>query len=84
MLTNWIQGHTASDDDPWGTSLIHVIQGAYIRNIPMIGICYGHQMIARALGGKISHNPAGWEVGVCKMEMTPMGQNLFGKDSIVR
>lgn len=56
---------------------------AYIMNLPMIGVCYGHQIIARALGGKISRNPGGWELGVCKMDMTPIGQKLFGKDTLV-
>ncbi|KAL6828920.1 class I glutamine amidotransferase-like protein [Trichoderma sp. SZMC 28015] len=75
--------YTASDDDPWVTSLIRTIQMAYIVKIPMIGVCYGHQIIARALGGKISRNPAGWELGVCKMDMTSIGQKLFEKDTLM-
>ncbi|KAK0762702.1 hypothetical protein N5P37_005520 [Trichoderma harzianum] len=75
--------YTASDDDPWVISLVKLVQMAYIMNIPMIGVCYGHQIIARALGGKISRNPAGWELGVCKMDMTSIGQKLFGKDALM-
>ncbi len=28
----------------------------------MVGLCFGHQILAGALGGKVEKNPAGWEV----------------------
>ncbi len=30
--------------------------------LKMVGLCFGHQILAGALGGKVEKNPAGWEV----------------------
>ncbi|CCG85177.1 putative Class I glutamine amidotransferase [Taphrina deformans PYCC 5710] len=34
------------------------------RHIKLVGICFGHQLIARALGGQVARNPRGWEISV--------------------
>ncbi len=36
------------------------------KRIPTIGICFGHQIIARALGGQVGKNPGGWGFGVAQ------------------
>jgi GMP synthase-like glutamine amidotransferase len=33
---------------------------------PLAGICFGHQIIARAMGGKVEKSSAGWGLGVAK------------------
>lgn len=33
--------------------------------VRIIGVCFGHQIIARAFGGEVAKNPAGWEVRLC-------------------
>ena len=35
----------------------------------MIGICFGHQMIAHTLGGETTKNPGGWGIGVSTTEI---------------
>ncbi|MDS9468165.1 type 1 glutamine amidotransferase [Paracoccus sp. MBLB3053] len=39
------------------------IRSAYADHVPMVGICFGHQIIAQALGGKVVKYPGGWSVG---------------------
>jgi len=39
--------------------------------VPLFGICYGHQLIAHALGGTVQDNPAGREMGTVHVELHP-------------
>lgn len=48
--------------------------GEFIRELqnartPFVGICYGHQMLAHALGGEVAKAPQGWGVGVLEVEV---------------
>ena len=50
-------------------------------NIPIIGVCYGHQLLAMMLGGRVSWNPRGREMGQIEMEFTENAyqDRLFSK-----
>lgn len=52
------------DDHPWITRLMELIRELNTRKIPLLGICFGHQAIAYALGGEIFKSDQGWGVGV--------------------
>jgi hypothetical protein len=43
------------------------------KNTPVLGICFGHQILARALGGTVGRNPRGWEVGQVSIGLTEEG-----------
>jgi len=43
----------------------------------IIGICFGHQIVARALGGKVELNPKGWEMAVRSVQITDGGPDIF-------
>lgn len=55
--------HGAYDDLPWIPPLEDFIRRIRDSHRPLVGICFGHQIIAQALGGKVVKFPGGWSVG---------------------
>lgn len=55
---------SAYDDQPWILNLLQWIQRAYRGGAKMMGVCFGHQVIARALGGKVCPFDGGMGVGI--------------------
>ena len=51
------------DADPWIGDLETFITGT-AGSAPMVGVCFGHQLMAQALGGKVIKSPKGWGVGL--------------------
>jgi GMP synthase-like glutamine amidotransferase len=51
------------DSTPWMDSLRAFIRGAYHGKTPMVGVCFGHQVIADALGGVVRKSEKGWGIG---------------------
>ncbi|TFK65993.1 class I glutamine amidotransferase-like protein [Pluteus cervinus] len=50
--------------------------------IRIIGICFGHQIIARACGGRCVPNDGKWELGPTPLDLTPLGKELFEADTL--
>ena len=55
--------HGAYEDHAFIPPLEDFIRRAYQAAVPMVGICFGHQIIAQALGGTVVKHPEGWAVG---------------------
>lgn len=53
----------AYDALPWIAKLEALIREIYAAKKPLVGICFGHQIIAQALGGKVEKFGGGWAVG---------------------
>jgi GMP synthase-like glutamine amidotransferase len=63
--------HSVHDDLPWITTLMDLIREIHGRERPLLGVCFGHQAIAQALGGLVSPNPKGWDMGTRKVSLSP-------------
>ena len=51
------------DTTPWMDPLRDFIRGAFAVRTPMVGVCFGHQIIADAMGGDVRKSEKGWGVG---------------------
>ncbi|KAH7123489.1 class I glutamine amidotransferase-like protein [Dactylonectria estremocensis] len=74
--------YAAYDEYPWASKLIGFLKQSYIGHIPILAICYGHQILARALGGTVIKNPKGCELSVTRIDLTPSGIDLFETDHL--
>lgn len=55
--------HGIYDPLPWIKPLKAFIRDGYARHTPMVGICFGHQIMAEALGGRVAKSDKGWGIG---------------------
>jgi GMP synthase (glutamine-hydrolysing) len=53
---------------PWMLRAEALVRGIEQARVPLLGICFGHQMIAQALGGEVKKNPRGREIGTVRVE----------------
>jgi len=51
------------DATPWMDPLRDFVRGAHAARTPLVGVCFGHQIVAEALGGDVRKSPKGWGVG---------------------
>ncbi|KAJ9110323.1 hypothetical protein QFC19_001726 [Naganishia cerealis] len=68
---------------PWITKLVGFIRDLVTderkSEIKIIGICFGMQILALALGSNVVPNPAGWELGVYDVQLTECGKEWLGR-----
>lgn len=77
--------HGAYEDHPWIPPLENLIRDVHATGKPMIGVCFGHQIIAQALGGKVEKFGGGWSVGRTEytLDGAPVALNAWHQDQVV-
>lgn len=60
-----------TDHLPWSDLLLEWIPGLVKCEIPFMGICYGHQLLIEAMGGKVGFHPKGEEIGTVDIDISP-------------
>lgn len=66
--------YSALDDHAWMEPLLAFVREAVERSVPLFGSCWGHQVLARALGGHLVHDSARAELGCRFIDLTEAGQ----------
>jgi GMP synthase (glutamine-hydrolysing) len=61
--------HSVNDDEPWIRRLEGFVRDVAREQVPFVGICFGHQLIAKALGGSVVESDRGWGVGIKEVEI---------------
>lgn len=77
--------HAAYEDHVWIPPLEAFIRAVYAAKVPLVGICFGHQIIAQALGGKVAKFEGGWSVGptTYKIEGEDLSLNAWHQDQVI-
>ncbi|EES06377.1 hypothetical protein BDA96_04G069700 [Sorghum bicolor] len=63
--------HDAHGDEPWIRRLCALVQTVHAMRKRVLGVCFGHQVLCRALGGRVGRARNGWDVGVRKVTFAP-------------
>jgi GMP synthase-like glutamine amidotransferase len=71
---------SAYDNEIWVTNLIQFTKDLHSKKSRILGICFGHQLIAKALGGKVENSKKGWGIGVRSFDIIQKTSWMHGED----
>jgi GMP synthase (glutamine-hydrolysing) len=60
-----------TDELPWSIRIERWLPSLLEAHVPFFGICYGHQLLARATGGQVDFRPCGPEIGTVEVHCLP-------------
>jgi GMP synthase (glutamine-hydrolysing) len=77
--------HGAYDPLPWIPKLEAFIRRIVAADKPLVGVCFGHQVIAQALGGTVEKFDGGWSVGPTTYDFggAPVKMNAWHQDQVI-
>jgi len=77
--------HGAYEDHPWIPPLEAFIRKLHAARKPLVGVCFGHQIVAQALGGRVEKFGGGWKVGRTKYDFggETLALNAWHQDQVI-
>lgn len=66
--------YSVPEDYPWMPALLDFVRHSVQSGLPVFGSCWGHQLIARALGGTVVHDPERAELGCFEVSLNEAGR----------
>ncbi|HTV19160.1 MAG TPA: glutamine amidotransferase [Polyangiaceae bacterium] len=74
---------SVTEELPWKEAVSAQLRELVKSDVPVLGICFGHQLLAHALGGRVSKNPNGREMGSNLLEVLVDDELLGARRSFV-
>ena len=76
--------HGVYEDHPWIPPLEQFIRDCFAAHVPVVGICFGHQIVAQAMGGKVERFAKGWAVGATEYDFSgeKLTLNAWHRDQV--
>jgi len=62
----------------WSLSIEKFIRMLFTNKVPLLGICYGHQLIAKSLGGTVDYHEKGMELGCVSIQ-----KHIYAKNDLI-
>lgn len=76
--------YNSFDDTPWIVKLVDFTKKVLAQErVRIIGVCFGHQIVGRAMDVKVGRSLGGWEASVTAIDLTKRGQEIFGLPALV-
>jgi GMP synthase-like glutamine amidotransferase len=77
-------GYDSFSNESWTLKLVEYTKEVLMDGrVRAIGVCYGHQIIGRALGVPVGRSTSGWEVSVVAINLTELGKSVLRQDTLV-
>lgn len=78
--------HGVYEELPFIAPLEDFICRAYAAAVPIVGVCFGHQIVAQALGGQVEKFAGGWSIGAQTYDWqgAPVTLNAWHQDQVIR